>query len=226
MAIADAIRKLEADWQAVKQTMSPPTVYVPQISVPSTGALHSSLIGLLNDDHTQYVLLASGSARMKAYEQVVTLASAGTDIQFPSLSINTHKHYHIQGNLKSTYTTGTQNVSLYFNNDETATDYYSQLFTAISTTLSGVEANNAVIGLMGSNASLEGTLFEIDVMLDIDGYARAIGQYFVGGSASTVQRGMSGIVRSSGTLSDITQIDLIGQSNFAVGSWARLIANY
>jgi len=129
-------------------------------------------------DEAEFVEYASGDWRCTSYtkangipvttallaEQEVT-GSDVTTITFTGLDMNTHKSYRIEIEHFSEATTGGI-VSMYANNDTTATNYYNGYVFGVATAVTGARNNDATITSAAANSR---TYTAIDV-----GYATGL----------------------------------------------------
>lgn len=103
-------------------------------------------------------------------EDSQVLGSDTTEIEYTGLAIGTAKFYilHLQG---ANGTGNNAGYRLYFNGDETDTNYYMQLLSVDSTTVSSSRSNSPVILQVDGNVSYVAT---INIYRDQAGFGRAL----------------------------------------------------
>lgn len=97
---------------------------------------------------------AQVGALTKTADTVVS-GSAVTSIDFTGLDLDAAKAYFIVVRLMNASATS-RSVSMYFNNDTTATNYYEQLIDGDGSTAAAARANNAVVQTMPVSESSTG----------------------------------------------------------------------
>lgn len=146
--------------------------------------------------------------------ETITLSAAGTTFDFTGLSGN--DTYMIELSGENNTATGA-NISLFINNDTTATNYYTQLLRMDHNTLTGVRSNAANI----CNLDVSSFVYvDINLNKTLSGYVFAFGtaNHLQG---STIRTDLSTVSKTA-TVADITQITLTSGQNFKIGSKASL----
>jgi hypothetical protein len=146
--------------------------------------------------------------------------SAVTSISFTGLDLDTHLSYIIEVESKCGASGGL--FSIYANNLQTATDYYSQLHNGLATTAGAEAANNARIGYLYASGLLNKTT--IDVSYATGRYFMALSRMLRQTTSTTFHKESSGVFKTAELVANLTRIDLTtGASNgFAVGTKARI----
>lgn len=146
--------------------------------------------------------------------------SAVTSISFTGLDLDTHLSYIIEVESKCGTSGGL--FSIYANNLQTATDYYSQLHNGLSTTAGAEAANNARIGYLYSNGLLGKTT--IDVSYATGRYFMATSRMLRQTTSTTFHIESSGVFKTAELVANLTRIDLTANASngFAVGTKARI----
>lgn len=162
------------------------------------GADHELLLKY-NLTNTEWELL--NPARPDCVVEHEVTGSAVTSIDFTGLDINTDKSYRIE--LDITSITAGAVIELFYNNDTTSTNYYSQYIQGSGATPTSSRANDAGIIAVGA-----GTFSScvINVQL-VDGYAIAVSSVARDIGASVIRRSYAQ-GKSSATLANITQMTL------------------
>lgn len=135
-------------------------------------------------------------------DEVVVTGSAATTITFSNLDINTHKSYRIIFRYKNAGTNS--GVSIYFGGDTTVTNYHRQSAYFSDATLIPARQNSTEC--VYASAPKESIAF-IDVILSPSGYAVAT-SYVARDIGSAIAMQEYAIIKSSGTLANITSIQL------------------
>jgi hypothetical protein len=117
----------------------------------------------------------SGSGGAMTYVGTATVTgSAATSFALSGLDLSTDQSYYIVFALKNASTTSTTNVSLFYNSDTTATNYFTNY---VASNAPASRANSAVALAMGSSGvTVQCTTGFIAITLDIEGKARAVVQ--------------------------------------------------
>jgi len=149
-----------------------------------------------------------------------TLTSAAQTINITGLDGDADGNFYILWINLHNDNVGNGDISLYLNNDTTASNYYRQYLEADNATLSGARTNDSVIGT--TIAASDGRTFYITVGRDPGGYGRATAM-MCQGQGSSVFFGNT-IHSTSSNISNITQINLVGSvaDVFGVGSTIKL----
>lgn len=154
-------------------------------------------------------LAATSSAFQLVAEDTVS-GSAATTVTFTGLDINSDEHYILLYRITNT-ATGSW-ISLYVNNDTTATNYYSQTVDVNATTFTGSRNNAPYIGNI--NASDEGVGI-VNIFRDVSGYFKFASDvvWHTGASVSNLNfRGSK-----TATVTNITQLDITASTANALG---------
>jgi len=145
-----------------------------------------------------------------------TLTVAGATFDFTGLS--GQKRYMIVGEVEND-TANQAFISMYLNNDTTATNYYSQVLIANAAGISSIRNNNAAIGIMGA-AAISPAFFSCMIQKNIDNYVQyaTISNMFQGATLQNRQF----MVSKTGTIAEITQITISAAENMKIGSKVSL----
>jgi hypothetical protein len=192
----------------------------PTETLSGTVALKATGEATSNDDVVQTLLVVRvgvtaaslGGALTKVAGTTVS-GSAVTSVTFTGLDIATDEKYVIDMSLCNA-TGSSSNISLYFNNNQTATDYDREGYTANGATLSGSRASDALIGAMDAS---ECTNIHAEIWNDAEGVPRTIADSNRGAPATIIYQTFAHVWETTG---DITRIDLVGSTatSFAIGS--------
>lgn len=155
-----------------------------------------------------------GSAGALSLLGTNTLVGAGTTLTVSSLTGNSYKRLLVLFGVEDV-SGGTIQVSLYVENNTTATNYYTQMTEHNTASLTTARANNAIIAGCLANAACDG---EIWIARNRDGYieSRSEASFYDSGGGI---RARTCFMRRSGADAEITRIDLVASGNMAIGSW-------
>jgi hypothetical protein len=145
--------------------------------------------------------------------------SAVTAITFTSLDLDAHLDYVIE--VETLGAAGSNLFSIYANNDQTATNYRSQLQNGTGTTAGAEAANNARIGY--SHDELRGKSV-IHVGYSTGRYFMAISTMLRQTASTTFYSEISGVFKTAELSANLTRLDLVHStsSGFEVGTKARI----
>ena len=149
----------------------------------------------------------------KVVDKVVS-GSAVTSIDTQGLDLDNAKTYMIL--FRTTNTTGSENnIQIFFNNDTTATNYYSQSLRASGATIEASRSNAPYIGNV--NAGTEGTFFFI--------LAREVGKLKLIGLGSEYEQSTVNVEHRTIdwiTEANVTRITLTASEASSIGIGSRL----
>lgn len=155
---------------------------------------------------------ASGIAMTHVTTSTVS-GSAQTTVSISSLDLAADECYEIHCKIDNA-TGSSASISLYYNADTTATNYYRQGVTNNNATLTGSRANDALIGTMDASEPVN---FIFRIKRDGDGRARAMSQTNYGASASIKSQRFDHVWTSTSNVTGITFSSSVA-SAIAIGS--------
>ena len=139
--------------------------------------------------------------------------SAATTLAATGLDLSAYKAFFVV--VKADNATGSSaDVSLFYNADTTATNYYRQSFAANNATIGGARVNNAHSFVMDAN---ECTNAQIFISRDLDGRARSRTHSSRGAASSVQMNQYNGVWTSTSNVTDITLSSSVSNS-LAVGT--------
>lgn len=141
--------------------------------------------------------------------------AAGTNLEWTSTDINTDGTYLIIFNLVSDGSGA--GVSLFINNDTTATNYTTHRQYTDAGAVTAAQASDSVIASLNANESCTGQLW---IHRDQDGYVHF-------NCVTTTRQGANNFMDNytggkNATVTNVTNIDLTAAANMSIGSWAAL----
>jgi len=147
-----------------------------------------------------------------------TLTSTAQEFDFTSLDINTDGHYLMIVNLENSET-ATEQISLFCNGDETATNYYYQRVLINNTAIDSNRTNRSRAVTMVSNGVC---CSKINIWLDADGKMRTTSSHVYSETSTIMGESLFGYHNSA--QANITQLTLKHDdaNGFAVGSSVSL----
>lgn len=135
-----------------------------------------------DDTGTVSTLGGGGGGSMTTIGTFTVTGSAATTLAASGLDLSAYKAFFVL--VKADNATGSPAaVSMYYNADTTATNYYTQSHSRDNSTSGGSRSNSAVVFALDAN---ENTNAAIHVFKDLDGKARAMSSS-IRGAASAVQ---------------------------------------
>ena len=165
----------------------------------------------LTDVSTPHLPADLGFRTWSKISEITT--SADVDyVEFTGLDINTDKVYLIFVNARNSDTANNNNLALYVNDDNTATNYYRAVIRGLSAgTQAGTGNESAIVQSIPAGEYYAGFLY---VMLGIDGKMRAYGTQQV--STGSDIRVQSTSVVSVNTFTNITKIRLQATTSLGI----------
>lgn len=115
-------------------------------------------------------MVAAGSGALEFVGTATVAGAAATNLTLSGLDLTADGRYRVYFSLKNA-TGSSTNVSLYYNADTTATNYYRQTLTASGTSSSPSRGNDAQMMPMSATTGTQTGHF--DIQFDQDGKARA-----------------------------------------------------
>jgi len=147
----------------------------------------------------------------------LTVETNSDYVEWTNLDINLHGVYIIFVTIKNPQT-GTMNLNILFNNDTKLSNYYSQLLYGSRTSVGASRENSPRIATLPAGYTVSGFIL---VILDVDGYGRALGlwNYY---SVSSLGIHIYAVARAVAD-TNITSIRLQSSSSGGLGSGSRFI---
>lgn len=127
---------------------------------------------------------AGGAGAMTFVGEATVTGAAATTLTLSGLDLATDGSYYVEMAL-SNATGSTSTLSLFFNADTTATNYYKQYLAAGATTVSALRANDANVSFMEASETCTGN---ITINNDFDGKPRAMATTMSAAPASITLR--------------------------------------
>lgn len=155
----------------------------------------------------------SGGGAMTLLGTATVAGAAATTLTLSELNLSAYKAFFATFRLDNA-TGSAANISLYYNADTTATNYYVQSVSGSNTTVSGARGNSAILATMDANETLTWTA---TIVNDLDGRPRAFLHLSDGAAASVVMHVESHVWTSATNITGITLSSAIA-SSLAIGS--------
>lgn len=166
-----------------------------------------------DDTGTVSTLGGGGGGSMTTIGTFTVTGSAATTLAATGLDLSAYKAFFVV--VKADNATGSSaDVSLFYNADTTATNYYRQSLAANNATIGGARVNNAHSFVMDAN---ECTNAQIFISRDLDGRARSRTDSSRGAASSAQMNQYNGVWTSTSNVTGITLSSSVSNS-LAVGT--------
>ncbi len=154
-----------------------------------------------------------GGGSMTTIGTFTVTGSAATTLAATGLDLSAYKAFFVVVNAENA-TGSTATISLFYNADTTATNYYRQNLVANNATISGARANNANVFALDANECTDAQMF---ISRDLDGRARSRTDSSRGAASSVQMNQYNGVWTSTSNVTDITLSSSVSNS-LAVGT--------
>lgn len=161
-------------------------------------------------------VVGGGSGAMTLLDAATVSGSAASTITISGLDLSAYKAFIVYFSLKNA-TASTATVSLYYNSDTTATNYYQQLITG-NGGLSGSRTNN---GLISSLVASEIACGEINIQRDLNGRPHARSHTTSGAPATILLQDFAHVRDNTANVTEVTLSSSVA-SAFDIGSGFRI----
>ena len=159
-----------------------------------------------------------GSGAMTLLETVTVSGSAATSFPAFASTINLGSDAYILVISAKNATASNSTISLFFNSDTTATNYYRETTDTNGTSIGPSRTNDAVIAVMEASA---GTVGDFTMIRDPDGYPVTLGRSSRRAAASISYYEVAHVRNNTANVTGITITASVANS-LAVGSYAKL----
>jgi hypothetical protein len=163
-------------------------------------------------------LTTAGLGRMHLVEDR-TLTADATTVSFTGLSLGSDASY-ILYHWITNKDAASRTLSVYVNGDSTANQYYRQQTSANGAVIGTSRDNNAIYTNVNASSVTNGKL-EVMVGNDSKAYTKFFTEKDTG--AATVEEKFGTITKQNATVSDITQINIVGSSANCIKSGSQFI---
>lgn len=141
-----------------------------------------------------------GSGAMSVLGVTTIAGAAATTMTVTGLDLSAYEAFKVIVKLKNA-TGSAADISMFYNSDTTATNYYRQYAITSSTSTTGQRANDAIITYLSAST---GGIIKMDIAEDVDGYPYALAFAAAGGSGIVIRN----IYHHWTTAANVTSITL------------------
>jgi hypothetical protein len=166
-----------------------------------------------DDTGTVSTLGGGGGGSMTTIGTFTVTGSAATTLAATGLDLSAYEAFFVVVNAENA-TGSAASISLFYNADTTATNYYRQSFYQSNATTGGARTNNANVFALDANECTNAQMF---ISRDRDGRARCRCHSVQGAAASILLALYSHIWTNTGNVTDITLSSSVSNS-LAVGT--------